>query len=82
MIESQKEAALVKNRLEEVEGQTGAKHRLKSHFELDVVVKERRQKLAETNNEDAEFLEDACKVSGLRRSNSNLSMVVQDNQKE
>ena len=42
---------------------------MKCQLELDVVVEENRQKLAEATIEEAEYLEDASEICGLRRSN-------------
>ena len=87
-----REAALAKIRREEVERQAEAKLRLKKQeiqiqskkgqLELDVVVEESRQKLAEATIEDAEYLEDTSEICGLRRSRSKLAMAVQENQTE
>ena len=55
---------------------------MSSQLELDVVVEESRQKLAEATIEEAEYLKDASKISGFCRSRSQLAMAVQDNQSE
>ena len=55
---------------------------MSSQLELDVVVEESRQKLAEETIEEAEYLKDASKISGFCRSRSKLAMAVQDNQSE
>ena len=90
--ERRREAALAKIRREEVERQVEAKLRLKKQeiqiqsmkgqLDLDVVVEESRQKLAEATIEEAEYLEDASEVCELRRSRSKLAMAVQENQTE
>ena len=92
MRERRREAALAKNRRQEVERQAEAKLRLKkqeiqsqsmkAHLELDAVVEESRQKLAKETIEEAEYLEDAFEICGLRRSRSKLAMAVQENQTE
>ena len=84
--ERRREADLAKIRREEVERQAEAKLRLKKQeiqnqsmkgqLELDVVVEESRQKLAEATNEDAEYLEHASEICGFRRSRSKLAMAV------
>ena len=71
-----KEAALAKIRREEVERQVEAKLRLKTQeiqlqsmkgqLELDVVVEESRQKLAEATIEEAGYQEHASEISGLQ----------------
>ena len=88
--ERRREAALAKIRREEVEHQAEFKLRsknqeikiqsIKGQVELDVVVEESRQKLAEAIIEDAEHLEDASEICGLRRSRSKLAMAVRENQ--
>ena len=90
--ERRRETALAKNRLEEIECQAEAKlclkkqeiqnQSMKGQPELDVVVGESRQKLAEVTIEEAEYLEDASEICGLRRSMSKLAMAVQENQTE
>ena len=90
--ERRREAALAKIRREEVERQVEAKLRLKKQeiqiqsmkgqLDLDVVVEESRQKLAEATIEEAEYLEDASEICELRRSRSKLAMAVQENQTE
>ena len=55
---------------------------MKGQFELDVVVEKSRQKLAEATIEEAEYLEDASEIFGLRRGRSKLAMAVQENQTE
>ena len=55
---------------------------MKGQLELDVVVEESRQKLAEATIEEAEYLEDASEICGLRRSRSKLAMAVLENQTE
>ena len=55
---------------------------MKGQLELDVVVEESRQKLAEATIEEVEYLEDASEICGLRRSRSNWAMAVQENQTE
>ena len=55
---------------------------MSSHFELDVVVEESRQKLAEATIEEAEYLEDASKISRFCLSRSKLAIAVHDNQSE
>ena len=74
--ERRREADLAKIRREEVERQAEAKLRLKKQeiqnqsmkgqLELDVVVEESRQKLAEATNEDAEYLEHASEICGTK----------------
>ena len=90
--ERRREAALAKIRREEVERQVEAKLRLKKQeiqiqsmkgqLDLDVVVEESRQKLAEATIEEAEYLEDASEICEFRRSRSKLAMAVQENQTE
>ena len=90
--ESRREAAFAKIRREEVDRQAEAKLRFKKQeiqipstkgqLELDVIVEESRQKLAEATIEEAKYLEDASEICGLRRSRSNLAMAVQENQTE
>ena len=90
--ERRREAALAEIRREEVERQVKAKLRLKKQeiqiqsmkgqLDLDVVVEESRQKLAEATIEEAEYLEDASEICDFRRSRSKLSMAVQENQTE
>ena len=90
--ERRREAALAKIRREEVERQVEAKLRLKKQeiqiqsmkgqLDLDVVVEESRQKLAEATIEEAEYLKDASETCELRRSRSKLAMAVQENQTE
>ena len=89
--ERRREAAVAKIRREKVEHQAEAKLRLKKQeiqiqsmkgqLELDVVVEESRQKLAEATIEKAEYLEDASEICGLRRSRSKLATAVQENQR-
>ena len=55
---------------------------MKGQLELDVVVEESRQKLAEATIEEAENLEDAPEICRLHRSRSKLAMAVQENQTE
>ena len=55
---------------------------MKGQLELDVVVEESRQKLAEATIEEAEYLEDASEICGIRRSRSKLAMAVLENQTE
>ena len=88
--ERRREAALAKIRREETERQVEAKLRLKKQeiqiqsmkgqLDLDVVVEESRQKLAEATIEEAEYLEDASEICEFRRSRSKLAMAVQENQ--
>ena len=90
--ERRKEAALAKVGREEVERQAEAKLRLKKQeiqiqsmkgqLDLDKVVEESRQKLAEATIEEAENLEVASEICELRRSRSKLAMAVQENQTE
>ena len=90
--ECRREVAVAKIRREEIERQAEANLRLKKQeiqiqsmkgqLELDVVVEENRQKLAEATIEEAEYLEDAPEICGLRRSRSKLPMAVQENQIE
>ena len=90
--ERRREAVLEKNRREEVERQAEAKLRLKKQeiqiqlmkgqLELDVIVEESRQKLAEATIEEADYLEDASEICGFRRSRSKMAMAVQENQTE
>ena len=49
---------------------------MKGQLELDVVVEESRQKLAEATIEEAEYLEDASEFCGLRRSRSKLALAA------
>ena len=89
--ERRKQAALAKIRHEEDERQAEAKLRskkqeiqiqsMKGQLELDVVVEESRQKLAEATIEEAGYLEDASEICGLCRSMSKLAMAVQENQR-
>ena len=55
---------------------------MKGQFDLDVVVEESRQKLAEATIEEAEYLEDVSEICEFRRSRSKLAMAVQENQTE
>ena len=55
---------------------------MKGQLDLDVVVEESRQKLAEATIEEVEYLEDASEICELRRSRSKLAMAVQENQTE
>ena len=55
---------------------------MKGQLELDVVVEESRQKLAESTIEEARYLDDASEIFGLRRGRSKLAMAVQENQTE
>ena len=55
---------------------------MKGQLELDVVVEESRQKLAEATMEEAEYLEEVSEICGLRCSRSKLAMAVQENQTE
>ena len=55
---------------------------IKGQLDLDVVVEESRQKLAEAIIEEAEYLEDASEICEFRRSRSKLAMGVQENQTE
>ena len=84
MSERRRKAALAKIKREEVERQAEAKLRLKKQeikiqsmkgqLDLDVVVEESRQKLAEATIEEAEYLKDASEICELRRSRSKLAM--------
>ena len=84
-----KEAALAKMRREEVERQAEAKLRLKTQqiqlqsikgqLELDVVVEESRQKLAEELSKKLNIKKTLLKLVGFR---SKLAMAVQENQTE
>ena len=90
--ERRREAVLEKNRREEVERQAESKLRLKKQeiqiqlmkgqLELDVLAEESRQKLGEATIEEADYLEDASEICGLRRSRSKMTMAVQENQTE
>ena len=90
--ERRRETALAKIRREEVERQAGAMLRLKkqeiqiqsmkSQLEFDVVVEESLQQLAKATIEEAEYLEDASEICGLRSSRSKLAMEVKENQTE
>ena len=55
---------------------------MKGQLELDVVVEESRQKLAEATIEEAEYLEKTSQICGLCRSRSKLARAVQENQTE
>ena len=55
---------------------------MKGQLDLDVVVEESRQKLAEATIEEAENLDDASEICELRHSRSKLAMAVQENQTE
>ena len=55
---------------------------MKNQLEIDVVVEESRQTLAEATIEEAEYLEDASEICRLFRSMSKLTMAVQENQTE
>ena len=55
---------------------------MKGQLDVDVVVEERRQKLAEATIEEAEYLKDASEICELRCSRSKLAMAVQKNQME
>ena len=55
---------------------------MKGQLDLDVVVEESRQKLAEATIVEAEYLEDASETCELRRSRSKLAMAVHENQTE
>ena len=55
---------------------------MKGQLDVDVVVEESRQKLAEATIEEAEYLKDASEICELRRSRSKLAMAVQENQTE
>ena len=55
---------------------------MKGQLDLDVVVEERRQTLAEATIEEAEYLEDATEICELRCSRSKLAMAVQENETE
>ena len=55
---------------------------MNGQLDLDVVVEESRQKLAEAAIEEAEYLEDASEICEFCRSRSKLAMAVQENQTE
>ena len=90
--ERRREAALAQFRREEVECQAEANLCLKKQeiqiqlrkgqLELDVVEEESRQKLAEATIEEAEYLEEASEICGLRRSRWKVAIAVQENQTE
>ena len=74
-IERRRETALAKVRPEEIERQTEAKRSIKV-CEFNVFLEESHQKLAEAIIEEADYLEDASEINGLRRRRSKLAMIV------